>query len=147
MDRHQPGARPFSSDAHPACDRIGPRVEFTPVQLGDHVVDTEGRIVEPYRNRTLTARLSVLTFLAEGDVLCRYRLVGLDEAWLETRQREVRFSNLPAGTFVLEAIARNAAGEWSQIPARIPFQILPPWWATWWFRVARSFRAADGVSA
>ena len=112
----------------------GPRIEFSHFQLGDHVLESWDRVAEPYRNRVLSARLSVLTFLAVGDVLCRYRLVGLDEEWLETRQREVRFSNLPAGKFVLEAVARDAAGEWSKEPARIPFEILPPWWATWWFR-------------
>jgi signal transduction histidine kinase/ActR/RegA family two-component response regulator len=37
---------------------------------------------------------------------------------------------------VLEATARNAAGQWSPTPARVPFEILPPWWASWWFRVA-----------
>jgi signal transduction histidine kinase/ligand-binding sensor domain-containing protein/ActR/RegA family two-component response regulator len=114
----------------------GPRVEFTHLQLGDRVLDITSRIRQPYRNRTLYAKLSVLTFLAEGDVLCRYRLAGLDDEWLETKQREVRFSNLPPGEFVLEAMARNAAGEWSPSPARASFEILPPWWATWWFRLA-----------
>jgi signal transduction histidine kinase/ligand-binding sensor domain-containing protein/CheY-like chemotaxis protein len=114
----------------------GPRVEFTHFQLGDHVLDPATRIVEPYRNQTLTAQLSVLTFLDEGDVLCRYRLEGLDQEWLETKQRQVRFSNLPYGKFVLEAIARDAAGAWSPVPARIAFEIRPPWWATLWFRIA-----------
>ncbi len=112
----------------------GPRVEFTRFQLGDRLRDTSAPIVDTYRNRTVAAHLSVLTFLAERDVLCRYRLVGLDEDWLETNQRDVRFSNLPPGKFVLEAIARSAAGEWSRTPARISFEILPPWWATWWSR-------------
>ena len=120
-------------DSQPASP--GPYLEFTSFQLGDRAHDPAGSIVVPYRNRTLAAHLSVLTFLAEGDVLCRYRLVGLDEEWLETKQREVRFSNLPPGRFVLEAIARNAAGEWSPVPARVSFEILPPWWATWWFRI------------
>jgi signal transduction histidine kinase/ligand-binding sensor domain-containing protein/ActR/RegA family two-component response regulator len=114
----------------------GPRVEFTHLRLGDHVLNPDGHIVEPYRNHSLTAKLSVLTFLAEGDVLCRYRLAGLDQEWLETKQREVRFSSLPYGTFVLEAMARDARGAWSPVPARIPFEIRPPWWAALWFRVA-----------
>ncbi len=114
----------------------GPRVEFTGFQLGERPHETTGRITEGYRSHTLTAQLAVLTFLAEGDVLCRYRLAGLDEEWVETKQREVRFSNLPPGKFVLEAVARNAAGVWSREPARVPFEILPPWWATWWFRLA-----------
>ena len=121
-------------ESEPVLD--GPRVEFSRFQLGDHVFDTSGAIQEPYRNYALSARLSVLTFLAEGDVLCRYRVAGLDQEWLETKQREVRFSNLPYGKFVLEAMARNAAGKWGREPARIPFEILPPWWATWWFRIS-----------
>ncbi|MGJ5816043.1 two-component regulator propeller domain-containing protein [Paludibaculum fermentans] len=114
----------------------GPRVEFTKFQLGDQTPDLERPIVEPYRNHTLTAQFSVLTFLAEGDVLCRYRLAGLDDEWLETKQREVRFPNLPPGKYVLEATARNAAGVWSSVPAQVHFTIAPPWWATWWMRAA-----------
>jgi signal transduction histidine kinase/ligand-binding sensor domain-containing protein/CheY-like chemotaxis protein len=115
----------------------GPRVEFTRFQLGDReLAGADHMAVVPYRDRTLSAKLSVLTFLSEGDILCRYRLVGLDGDWVETKQREIRFSNLPHGNFVLEAVARNAAGLWSAVPARIPFEIRPPWWATWWFRVS-----------
>jgi signal transduction histidine kinase/ligand-binding sensor domain-containing protein/CheY-like chemotaxis protein len=114
----------------------GPRVEFTQFRLGERTLDPSRRIVERHTSQTLTATLSVLTFLAEGDVLCRYRLLGLDDEWVETRQREIRFSNLPPGKFVLEAMGRSAAGEWSPVPARAAFEILPPWWATWWFRAA-----------
>ena len=114
----------------------GPVVQFSQLQLNDQLIDMRGHIVELYPTRTLRARLSVLTFLAENDVLCRYRLVGLDDNWLETKQREVQFSNLPAGKFVLEATARSAAGKWSETPAQVPFEILPPWWNTWWFRAA-----------
>lgn len=112
----------------------GPRVEFTRFQLGDRAPDLEKAIEEPHWNRTLAAQLSVLTFLAEGDVLCRFRLVGLDDEWLETKQREIRFPNLPPGSYVLEATARDAAGVWSKEPARVRFTIRPPWWGTWWFR-------------
>jgi signal transduction histidine kinase/CheY-like chemotaxis protein len=111
-------------------------VEFSELQLNDRLINMRGPIVKPHQTRTLRARLSVLTFLAENDVLCRYRLIGLDDNWLETKQREVQFSNLPPGKFVLEATARSAAGKWSETPAQVPFEILPPWWSTWWFRAA-----------
>ena len=114
----------------------GPVVKFSQLQLNDRLIDMRARIVAPYWTRTLRARLSVLTFLAENDVLCRYRIAGLDDNWLETKQREVQFSNLPAGKFILEATARSAAGKWSETPAQVPFEILPPWWSTWWFRAA-----------
>jgi len=62
----------------------GPRVEFSSFQLGDRTLDTKGPIVAPHRNYTLSARLSALTFLAEEDVLCRYRVAGLDPDWAGT---------------------------------------------------------------
>jgi signal transduction histidine kinase/streptogramin lyase len=123
----------------------GPQVEFTSFQLGGDLPDTARPVVEPYRNRLLMAQISVLTFLAEGEVRCRYRLVGLDEGWVETNQREVRFASLPPGKFVLEAMARSAAGQWSSRPARIPFQILAPWWAAWWFRLGLSLVVALAI--
>ncbi|WP_321471818.1 two-component regulator propeller domain-containing protein [uncultured Paludibaculum sp.] len=123
----------------------GPRVEVTHFQLGDRTADPGGWIEEPYQNHTLSARLSVLTFLAEADVLCRYRLLGLDDAWTETKLREVRFPNLPPGSYILEAKARNAAGVWSEKPARVQFTILPPWWGTWWFRTIAALGALMGL--
>jgi signal transduction histidine kinase/ligand-binding sensor domain-containing protein/CheY-like chemotaxis protein len=120
-------------ETEPASE--GPRVEFTRFKLGDREFATADHIVVPYSDRSLNAKLSVLTFLSEGDVLCKYRLLGLDRTWIETKQREIRFSNLPYGNFVLEATARSAAGLWSPVPARISFEISPPWWASWWFRI------------
>ena len=39
-------------------------------------------------------------------------------------------------------MARNAQGVWSAEPARVSFQILPPWWLTWWFRVGAGIAGA-----
>src|SRR5262249_39119230 len=64
-----------------------------------------------------------------------YRLASVQGNWLETTQRELNYPNLPAGKYMLEVIARNAQGMWSAEPARMTFQVLSPWWMTWWFRV------------
>ncbi len=41
---------------------------------------------------------------------------------------------LPPGDYTFEVWAQAKDGTWSESPATISFIILPPWWATWWFR-------------
>jgi diguanylate cyclase (GGDEF)-like protein len=63
----------------------------------------------------------------------RYRLSSLDPGWVETSFREVRYANLPEGSYVFDVLARSADGVWSPGPASIALRIRPPWWRAWWF--------------
>ena len=68
--------------------------------------------------------------------LLAYRLIGLDTSWSElSLQERITFSNLAPGHYQLEVHARTNGGPWGAV-TRIPFIILPPFWATWWFRIA-----------
>ena len=73
-----------------------------------------------------------LSFSDEGAVRFRYRLNGLENAWVETSQREVRYPGLLPGAYTFEVQARSGQGVWSSVPARLSFTILPPWWRSWW---------------
>jgi Y_Y_Y domain len=53
---------------------------------------------------------------------------------METAQREARYPSLPQGSYRFQVAARHANGPWSPVPAAVSFRIVPPWWATWWFR-------------
>jgi len=71
----------------------------------------------------------------QRDVLA-YRLIGLDTSWNElTAQERITFSNLAPGRYQLEVNARTNGGPWGPV-TRVAFVILPPFWATWWFRIA-----------
>jgi signal transduction histidine kinase/CheY-like chemotaxis protein len=89
----------------------------------------------PYSENSLQARFAALTFAQESSVLFRYRLDGVNQEWLETAQRELNYPKLPPGPYTLEVMARSAQGLWSAEPARLSFQVLTPWWLTWWFRL------------
>ena len=114
---------------------VPPPVVFTSVKFGDEDVDPTAVDEIPYRRSSLQVRFAALTFVQESSVLFRYRVAGVQSNWLETRQRELNYPKMQAGQYTLEVIARNAQGMWSTEPARLTFQILPPWWMTWWFRV------------
>jgi signal transduction histidine kinase/CheY-like chemotaxis protein len=127
------GLSRFRQLASPAPS-VPPPVVFTSVTFGDQTVDPAQNADIPYRRRSLQVRFAALTFAQESSVLFRYRL-GADRNWLETTQRELNYPQLEPGQYTLEVIARSARGQWSTEPARMTFQVQPPWWLSWWFRI------------
>ncbi|MCX6141893.1 MAG: triple tyrosine motif-containing protein [Ignavibacteriales bacterium] len=58
-----------------------------------------------------------------------------DRSWLNIgTQHSVRFANLSPGSYRLRVKAANNDSVWSANEASYNFEILPPWWMTWWFR-------------
>ena len=65
-----------------------------------------------------------------------YRLLNFDREWNEVgTQRFGRYTNLPGGTYDLQIRASNNDGVWNDTGVTIPVVVVPPFWATWWFRV------------
>ncbi|MCA0445074.1 MAG: SpoIIE family protein phosphatase [Bacteroidetes bacterium] len=61
-----------------------------------------------------------------------HQLVGYDDNWVNDNRSFVNYTNLPPGTYTLKIKGSNSDGFWSDGSKSISFQILPPWWATWW---------------
>jgi signal transduction histidine kinase/CheY-like chemotaxis protein/ligand-binding sensor domain-containing protein len=118
----------------PIAGGVPPPVVITSVKAGDRLVDSGSFLELPYSERSIQVRFAALTFVQEPEVLFRYRLAG-GQDWLETRQRELNYPGLPAGRYTLEVLAQSAKGIWSTEPARLSFQVNPPWWLAWWFRL------------
>jgi signal transduction histidine kinase/streptogramin lyase/ActR/RegA family two-component response regulator len=118
-----------------AAPSVPPPVVLTSVKLGDKTVDPSTVLRMPYQENSLQVRFAALTFVQQSSVLFRYRLDGVKSDWLETTERELNYPKLPPGQYTLEVRARNAQGLWSEEPARLSFQVLAPWWLTWWFQV------------
>jgi class 3 adenylate cyclase len=87
-----------------------------------------------HAHNTLRFRFVGSSLTDPAKVRYRYRLNGLEDAWTESTHREARYPALPPGSYLFEVAASNNDGLWSPDPARFSFSILPPWWATWWFR-------------
>jgi len=85
-----------------------------------------------------------LHFRSGGDIPYRYRLFGANDAFENSYSREVNFSNLSPGRYTFEVQAQNEDGQWSE-PSRWAFEILPPWWDTWWFRALVAAASAAAI--
>lgn len=63
-----------------------------------------------------------------------YRLIGADTAWVNAGSEDrITFNSLAPGDYRFEARAHTALGHWGGV-ASAAFTVLPPFWATWWFR-------------
>jgi signal transduction histidine kinase/CheY-like chemotaxis protein len=86
----------------------------------------------PFTENTVDFRFGGLTFTNWAKVLFRYRLAGLEDRWVETHARSVRYPALPPGLYTFEVRMRSAEGVWSEAPAVVSFEVLAPWWRSPW---------------
>jgi len=64
-----------------------------------------------------------------------YRLEGFDKDWNAVGTRPFgRYTNLPGGTYDLRMKASNNDGVWNEDGLLLTVTVVPPFWATWWFR-------------
>jgi signal transduction histidine kinase len=88
----------------------------------------------PYDERTVNFQISSMSYYDERNMEFQYMLHGIERDWNPpTKQRIVRYTTLPPGSYSLRVRGRNRNGAWTEAGA-YPFEILPPYWATWWFR-------------
>jgi signal transduction histidine kinase/ligand-binding sensor domain-containing protein/CheY-like chemotaxis protein len=136
LSRYHPAAQTMPS--------VPPPVLLTSIQFGTRATTAVLNQQVPYRDRSMVVTFAGLSFINEPAVRFRYRLQGLEEAWVETSQREVRYPGLPPGVYTFEVQARNPDGIWSTAPATLRFAVMPPWWQTWWAYL--SFLALLGLA-
>ena len=79
----------------------------------------------------------------------RYRLEGLEPEWneVDSRRRQATYTGLPAGHYVFRAQARSKDGVWNEKGVALALTVLPPWWATWWFRSIAGLAIAGAMLA
>jgi signal transduction histidine kinase len=132
-------------------DPAAPRVVIEEIILDDEAQNLEalarstaggargsGADAPPLRlapgNHRIEFQYTGLSFNAPERVRFRYRLEGLDAAWVEAGTRRTAFyTYLPPGEYRFEVVACNADGVWSQTGPSVAFIVRPRLWQTWWF--------------
>lgn len=66
----------------------------------------------------------------------KYFLKGIDKYWVEVENEPVAtYMNLPPGEYTLQINATNRDGVWNATNRELIIEVLPPWWATVYFRL------------
>ena len=101
-------------------------------------VDRPQAVTLGYKDAVFTLEFAALHYADPQANRYAYRLRGFDRDWAETdaRKRYATYTNLDPGDYVFEVRAANKDGVWSERPATLAISITPPYWMTWWFRLA-----------
>jgi signal transduction histidine kinase len=110
---------------------------FTGTRAGKDTLDTnEAQPEFAYSKNDLFFQWAVPSFVDEKQTQFSYRLLGSGTSeWSEpSSNATVRFVNLAPGKYRLQVKAMFPNGLYADTEARYDFEILPPWWQTWWLR-------------
>ncbi len=114
-------------------DTIAPPVYITRVLYGTKKYHPDTPGVFDFSDITIRIFIEGLSFHDPAGVRFKYRMLGGDEQWIITANREISFAGLSPGSYLLEVIAINSDGGESRRPAVFSFQILAPFYRTFWF--------------
>ncbi|WP_299455981.1 two-component regulator propeller domain-containing protein [uncultured Microscilla sp.] len=89
----------------------------------------------PYNLNHITIYFEGISYFIPEKVAYKWRLDGLDKEWspVSTSQK-VTYTNLPPGKYIFRLKARNSWGQWAGQDYVYEFEVLVPYWQTWWFR-------------
>src|SRR5260370_6488782 len=85
-----------------------------------------------------------LSYMNPSAIRYRYRLDGVDRDWVEvgSDRRTVTYTTLPAGQYTFRVQAEAGPGRSGSDGVALRVAVLPPWWATAWFRTLSVLAAA-----
>lgn len=119
---------------HLARNTFPPPVVLESVTADGREVPADGRLGAT--TKRVEFRWSGLSLRDPARVTFRYMLEGFDPQWIDGgTARTVSYTNLRHGHYRFVLKARNEDGVWSQAAVTRSFQVVPPVWDTWWFRV------------
>ena len=101
------------------------------------VLDREGRkeITLNWPHNAFEFEYVALSFNQPDENQYSYYLDGFDDALNDVGTRRYgQYTNLPGGTYTLQVIGSNNDGAWNEIGDYVKITVVPPFWATWWFR-------------
>jgi len=112
-----------------------PHTAILEVRYGQESVQGEALKAQSISSKssTISIRFAAPSSIREGAVDYQVRLVGFENEWHTSPNREERYPKLPPGHYTFEAKARIGSGEFGPLAAW-SFQIQPAWYQTWWFR-------------
>ena len=86
---------------------------------------------------SLSLQFAALDYLEPSSNRYAYRMEGLDPEWVDSGSRRLaRYTSLPPGSYTFQVKAWNAHEGWQTQAALLPVLVEPPYWKTWWFRLA-----------
>ncbi len=113
-----------------------------------HQINHAGEIILTHRQKIFAFEFAALNFINPGKNRYRYMLKGYDTEWVDARHHQMAsYTNINPGEYTFLVQGSNNNGVWNPEPRAVKVTVLPPFWQTWWFRVAALFFLATAAMA
>ena len=110
-----------------------PRIHITEVLLNNNIIEKTNNQIFDFQSNNIQFNFSGISFKSLGNITFKYRLLGLEPDWIETKNNTVRYSSLPPNNYTFEVTAISKNNLESSNPSLFMFTIKPPFYKTWWF--------------
>lgn len=122
----------------PGVGLAEPHLLLEEMKVNGELVPTTNDQRLRYLQRNITFHIASPTFIDEKQVQYSYRLKGSgNNEWSEPgTNADIVLLNLTPGKYTLEVTASFPSTSYKPKQLSYSFEILPPWWETWWFRLA-----------
>ncbi|MCU7548751.1 histidine kinase [Chitinophagaceae bacterium LB-8] len=88
-----------------------------------------------YNQNAFTFSFTAIDYAYPEDNRHFFMLENYNDNWIQAgSDRKAIYFNVPPGKYVFRVKAANSEGIWAE--KSINIVITPPWWGTWWFRIA-----------
>jgi signal transduction histidine kinase/ligand-binding sensor domain-containing protein len=111
-----------------------PPVIIEEFRFGNKAVDFSDGVEIGPDQENFEIRYTALSFIKPEQIRFKYKLIGLDEEWIDAgNRRTVSYYRIPPGRYRFVVIAANSDNVWNMQGQGIDIVVLPPFWRTWWF--------------
>jgi len=111
-----------------------PKIIISNFSAKDKIVDPKLNSIEfDYFENSFSIDFLGFVYRNDGKINYRYRMLGVDTAWIFTQSPNCQYNGLTDGKYKFEVEAQSYNGIWSSSPATVEFVIHPPFWKRLWF--------------
>ena len=112
---------------------LAPRIHINDILLNNNIIEKTNNQIFDFRSNNIQFNFSGISFKSLGNITFKYRLLGLESDWVETKNNTVRYAELPPNHYIFEVKAISKNNLESINPSLFSFKINPPLYKTWWF--------------
>jgi ligand-binding sensor domain-containing protein len=122
------------------------RINDIPLKAGSSLSGLS-RLSLSYQENFLTISFAVTNYSRQAKNQFSYRLKSLNENWTNSGNNNfATYTSLPPGKYIFQLRSANCDGKWCNGITELPIIISPPWWQTWWFRLAAVLAIASFIT-
>jgi ligand-binding sensor domain-containing protein len=112
-----------------------PKIYITEMMVNNLRVNTHGNLYFESDRNNIKFQFTGIAYSSFGDVKYEYILKGLENGWTETGNKSVEYRGLAPGHYEFCVRAISKYGDKSKYVANTSFEINPPVYSLWWFRI------------